>query len=171
MRVLSQKPATIFSWAEFRFLQLWRKSRYNRKLHFRSHNHHAMRTRGRVKVQLNAFLRFATDVKSQLRTRGPLSLKTSHRHPFTRRLGVTHTQPRCCGEKRIMALCWKYSHDYSDVAVLFQLFGRPRIQITTQGPKSLPFSTYRSTSVRTVPQIRLDQHPSIKAIKVMIQWK
>ena len=64
---------------------------------------------------------------------------------------------------------WKHSHDYSDIAVLFQHFGRPRIQITAQGRESLMFSTDRSTNVRAVPQIRLHQRLSIKAIKGMIQ--
>jgi len=105
-----------------------------------------MRTRGRVKAQLNAFLRFATDVKAQLRTRAALSLKMSHRHPFTRRLDGTHAHSGYFGEEKITALCWKHSHDFSDVAVLFQLYWRPRIQITAQGAESLTFSTDRSIS-------------------------
>jgi hypothetical protein len=66
-----------------------------------------MRTRGRARVQLNASLRFATDMKAQLRTRAGLSLKTSHRYPFTRRLGGTHAQCGCFGEERITAPYWK----------------------------------------------------------------
>jgi hypothetical protein len=56
-----------------------------------------------------------------------------------------------------------------DITVLFQLFGRPQIQITAQGPESLMFFTDRSTNVRTVLQIRLHQRPSIKAIKLIIK--
>jgi hypothetical protein len=126
-----------------------------------------MRTRGRVKGQLNVFLRFATDVEAQLRNRAALSPKKSHRHPFTMRLGGTHTHSGCFGEERITTVCWKHSHDSSDVAVLFKVFGRPRIQITTQETESLKFSIDPSTSVRTA--LWLHQRHSIKAIKVMIQ--
>jgi hypothetical protein len=100
--VAKKKPATICISVECRVLLLLQKSRYNKNLRLRSNNHHV---RGRVKGQLNAFLSFATDVKAQLRTQAAVSLKSSHRYLFTRRLDGTHTQSGCFGEERITALC------------------------------------------------------------------